>query len=304
MIKQLTIFIVLSLSAFLIASQCGAPNPCTNDACCECRESANPTTGVGYLEYMSSCLTGGEHCIGTTGCRLCFRNVTGAINVGNRPVCRKFQLPTTNTSTNVSTACYNTSCCIARQNANPLNGIGYLEFNTSCLSGGLHCIGNTGCRFCINPVPGVTNIGDRPVCARYSPAPPPPVCTGLTSTACASTAGCSYCYSMEQCISSTEQLCCGPYRLHAIICAANTSTCCGGYYSPDYARCCNALTENCCSGMRHTLCCPKAKKCCGIGLYGNCCNTSDNCCTNPGYDISWCCPGTSSCDTVNPLRCI
>jgi len=63
--------------------------------------------------------------------------------------------------------CGDEFCCVCLQNGNPETGAGYYEYSAACLDGGLHCIDNTGCRLCYNPVPGGTNFGNRPVCGRF-----------------------------------------------------------------------------------------------------------------------------------------
>jgi hypothetical protein len=126
------------------------------------------------MEWTSDCLDGGLHCVGDSGCQLCYRPTFGAINVGNRPVCERFAL--------LDPQCSNDSCCVLQQNPNPTDGNGFLEFDPSCLpNGGLHCISNTGCRYCYKPTLGGFNVGDRPICTRFAmlPAAPftfPPVC--------------------------------------------------------------------------------------------------------------------------------
>jgi hypothetical protein len=65
-------------------------------------------------------------------------------------------------------SCTDQACCSCRQNPNPENDNGYLEFVASCLTGGLHCVENTGCQLCHKPRFGAVNVGDRPICARFS----------------------------------------------------------------------------------------------------------------------------------------
>jgi hypothetical protein len=60
----------------------------------------------------------------------------------------------------------NQACCDANSNPNLSDGNGYLEFSPACLNGGLHCIDNTGCRYCYSPVLGSTNVGNRPICKK------------------------------------------------------------------------------------------------------------------------------------------
>jgi len=133
---------------------------CGDQNCCACREQPNPQTGNGYLEYVSSCLNGGDGCIRNTGCRYCYRELGFLNNVGNRPLCARFLAPVEQGT------CQNDICCADKQHQNPLTGNGYLEFVSSCLNGGDGCIGNTGCRLCYRPVSGGINIGNRPNCTR------------------------------------------------------------------------------------------------------------------------------------------
>jgi uncharacterized protein Usg len=135
-----------------------ATDPCSDLFCCVCRQNGNPNTGSGYYEYVQDCLNGGIHCVGNTGCRLCYNPVDNGTNLGDRPVCGRFL--------NIN-SCLTEACCLDRQNPNPTTGTGYYEYSQDCLDGGLHCIENTGCRLCYNPVVGGGNVGNRPVCDRF-----------------------------------------------------------------------------------------------------------------------------------------
>jgi len=141
----------------------GEPGPCSDEACCFCRQNPNPSTGNGFLEFDDSCKFqgGGLHCIDSTGCRLCHKPTFGAMNVGDRPVCVRFE--------GLNSQCDNDECCMNQQNSNPQDGNGFLEFNEECKinGGGLHCVADSGCRLCYKRVLGATNVGNRPVCARF-----------------------------------------------------------------------------------------------------------------------------------------
>jgi len=133
---------------------------CSNLSCCLAQQNPNPQTGSGYYEFWQDCLPdGGLHCISNTGCRLCYREVGFLTNVGNRPVCERFAVPME------EFICDDQACCEDKQHPNPLNGVGYMDFSEPCLNGGLHCIGNTGCRLCYKEVSGGVNVGERPLCA-------------------------------------------------------------------------------------------------------------------------------------------
>jgi len=97
--------------------------------------------------------------VSNTGCKLCYKPVFGSTNVGNRPVCKRFA--------GSEDMCHDEHCCVNHQNANTLNGNGFLEFDDSCLNGGLNCVGDSGCKLCYKPVFGSTNVGNRPVCKRF-----------------------------------------------------------------------------------------------------------------------------------------
>jgi len=143
-----------------ICTRFSDPSICNDEPCCLSRENPNPTDGNGYLEFNQDCLDGGLNCVADTGCQLCFKPVLGGENVGSRPICSRF-------ASNDSQECLNEDCCLSNQNANPTNGNGYLEFNSSCHNGGLNCVANTGCQLCYKPVFGSTNVGIRPVCDRF-----------------------------------------------------------------------------------------------------------------------------------------
>jgi hypothetical protein len=138
-------------------------------------ENPNPTTGGGFLEHDPACQVngGGIHCVGNSGCRLCFRPAFGAINVGNRPVCARFA--------GLQSQCINEGCCLNNQHPNPVDGNGFLEFDEDCLGGGLHCVANSGCKLCYKFILGSVNVGNRPICQRFLGDPPnfnfPPNCT-------------------------------------------------------------------------------------------------------------------------------
>jgi len=129
----------------LVVSKCTIDDVCGDHSCCACMQDPNPTNGNGYQEFEATCLEGGINCIGFTGCQLCYKPVLEGVNVGNRPVCDRFTQ---------SSACNSEVCCINRQNPNSNDGNSYLEFNTSCLDGGLNCVANTGCQLCYKPVLG------------------------------------------------------------------------------------------------------------------------------------------------------
>jgi len=175
--------LVISLLITQIFSQlCGEPDPCSNFTCCSCRQIPNLSDGNGFFEFNQDCLDngGGLHCVSDSGCRLCYKPTFASVNVGNRPVCARFNL--------LSTKCSDESCCLANQNPNPTNGVGYLEFNQDCLDngGGLHCVSDSGCRLCFQPILGAVNVGDRPVCERFAnvsepmPFTFPPNCSDIT----------------------------------------------------------------------------------------------------------------------------
>jgi hypothetical protein len=133
---------------------------CADESCCLDKQNPNPNTGTGYYEFVQDCLNGGLHCIGNTGCRLCFNPIEGGSNLGDRPICARFIQQVS--------ACNDEACCLDRQNPNPNTGTGYYEFAQDCLNGGVNCIGNTGCRLCFNPVEGGSNLGNRPICLRFN----------------------------------------------------------------------------------------------------------------------------------------
>jgi hypothetical protein len=174
------IFTLLALSILITQILCQfscGPGQCSDQTCCSCRQNPNPSDGNGYLEFDADCKAngGGEHCIHDSGCRLCWKPTLGATNLGDRPVCSRFAA--------LVSQCEDEACCMIIQNPNPMDGNGFLEFNSDCKAngGGLHCIHDSGCRLCYRPILGSTNVGDRPVCLRFSAAPAvfdfPPNCS-------------------------------------------------------------------------------------------------------------------------------
>jgi hypothetical protein len=162
-------FLVLSLLITQIFSQCGEPDPCSDQACCACRQNPNVDNGNGFYEFDAACKAngGGEHCVADSGCRLCYKPTFGASNVGNRPICTRFA--------EINNTCNDDNCCINQQNPNPTDGNGFYEFEATCLpSGGLHGIANSGCRLCYKPVLGGINVGTRPICRRFANLVPLP----------------------------------------------------------------------------------------------------------------------------------
>jgi len=131
---------------------------CNNEICCEAQQSPNTLDGNGYQEYKSSCATGGLNCVDNTGCQLCNKPTFGFLNIGSRPVCGRFAA--------LSAICADENCCETNENGNPSDGNGFLEFNPSCLAGGVNCVASTGCQLCYMPVLGSTNVGSRPICRR------------------------------------------------------------------------------------------------------------------------------------------
>jgi len=156
------IIILAIFTLFLQANcLCNLPEPCNNQTCCLCRQIPNPFDGNGYLEFNESCLNGGLNCIEDSGCQLCYKPVgLGLTDFGNRPICSRFA--------NLSVECNDLDCCLDMQNPNPSNGNGYLEFDDTCLNGGLNCVGDSGCKLCYKPVGlDAINVGNRPVCTRF-----------------------------------------------------------------------------------------------------------------------------------------
>jgi hypothetical protein len=147
----------------------GIQDTCSDESCCINAENGNPTDGNGFLEFDTDCSAnaGGLHCVAHSGCRLCYKPILGGINVGNRPVCRRFlgQPAVFDFPPN----CSNQACCIDSQNPNDQDGNGFLEFDAGCKvnGGGLHCVASSGCRLCFKPVLGGSNIGSRPICQRF-----------------------------------------------------------------------------------------------------------------------------------------
>jgi len=142
-----------------------SPPNCSNQTCCIDAQSANEDDGNGFYEFDQGCYDngGGLHCVGASGCRLCYKPVVGGSNIGGRPICLRFL--------NLLQTCPGESCCIDMQNPNLLDGNGFLEFNQACLDngGGLDCVHTTGCRYCYKPVIGGINVGQRPICTRFLP---------------------------------------------------------------------------------------------------------------------------------------
>src|SRR5436305_13924731 len=117
--------IALTLLTTQILTQCGLPDPCSDQSCCACRQTPNTNDGNGYLEFDTSCLSGGVNCMNETGCRLCYKPGFGSTNIGDRPVCVRFL--------GLGDTCHDDSCCMSNQNPNPSDGNGYLEFNPGCI---------------------------------------------------------------------------------------------------------------------------------------------------------------------------
>jgi len=135
---------------------------CDDDGCCIDNQNPNPDDGNGFQEFEASCKFGGEDCIADSGCRLCFKPVFGGINVGNRPICDRFK-----GENFTNNGCNNDECCLDRQNGNPTDGNGFLEFDDNCFHGGLNCVGSSGCKLCFKPVFEGINVGNRPICDRF-----------------------------------------------------------------------------------------------------------------------------------------
>jgi hypothetical protein len=133
---------------------------CSDENCCEAQQSANPTDGNGYQEYNPTCATGGLNCVGNSGCHLCYKPIFASTNIGNRPICARFNFLT------INAICFTEACCEANDNPNSSDGNGFLEYNPSCLNGGLNCVANSGCQLCYSPVLGSTNVGNRPICKK------------------------------------------------------------------------------------------------------------------------------------------
>jgi len=105
--------------------------------------------------------------VDNSGCRLCYRPTLGSMNVGNRPVCRRFCDANNCDGGIVRPHCDDEACCLKQQNPNPTDGNGYLQFEESCKNGGLHCVENSGCQLCWMPRLGFKNVGERPICTRF-----------------------------------------------------------------------------------------------------------------------------------------
>jgi uncharacterized protein Usg len=141
------------------------PTNCSNETCCMNQQFPDQSNGNGFQEFNESCLDGGLHCVGNTGCMLCWRPTVAAFNLGDRPVCTRFmdQLPVASNEFN----CTNEDCCIDHQDVNSTDGNFFFQFNESCLNGGLHCVEFSGCSLCFKPLVGGINLGDRPICGRF-----------------------------------------------------------------------------------------------------------------------------------------
>jgi hypothetical protein len=150
-------FTLLALFSLLIIQSLAV---CNNELCCETQQNPNPTDGNGYQEYNPTCLVGGLNCVGNSGCQLCYKPIFLSTNIGDRPICSRFNYLTFNA------ICFTEACCEANDNPNFSDGNGFLEFNPSCLNGGLNCVANTGCQLCYSPVLGSVNVGNRPICRR------------------------------------------------------------------------------------------------------------------------------------------
>jgi len=144
---------------------------CTTDDCCMSFQNPNPTNGVGYQEFNNDCLVngGGLNCIADSGCQLCYQPILGSTNVGNRPICKRFLNMNPGPFTFPPT-CINEACCEDAQNPNQNDGNGFLEFNSDCKTngGGLNCVAGGGCQLCYKPILGGANIGNRPICQRFT----------------------------------------------------------------------------------------------------------------------------------------
>jgi len=81
-----------------------------------------------------------------------------------------------------ATTCTNVVCCRELANPNFATGDGFLEFDGDCLTGGLHCVDDTGCRLC-HDGSVTTNAFSRPICDAAA-VNPLPVCL---SQACCNT---------------------------------------------------------------------------------------------------------------------
>jgi len=140
------------------------PPNCNNETCCIDSQNPNDNDGNGFLEFNTECKVngGGLHCVHDSGCRLCYKPILGSNNIGDRPICNRFL--------HLLPQCGDQGCCLDIQSANENNGNGFLEFDVNCRlnGGGLHCVHNTGCRLCYRPVLGGINVGERPICLRFT----------------------------------------------------------------------------------------------------------------------------------------
>jgi hypothetical protein len=132
------------------------PNQCGNQQCCIARSNPNPQTGDGFLQFNADCLNGGLYCVDNTGCQVCHSSTVPS-NPTGIPICG-------NSGVNVG-VCFNQACCTAQMIPNPTTGHGYQEYDSSCLQGGLNCVGNTGCKSCYYPVPNGSNPTNLPICS-------------------------------------------------------------------------------------------------------------------------------------------
>jgi len=301
------------VTLFLLTSQifsqsCGEPSPCSDESCCICRQNPNPADGTGYQQYDESCKTGGLHCVDNSGCRLCWKPTVGATNVGDRPVCSRFETVNNDSTSNQdSTVCNNEECCLTRQNPNPSNGVGYLEFDVTCKTGmGTHCIDSTGCRLCYKPTVGGVNLGDRPVCRRFETA----TCNSFTDiTNCTTGNRCSWCsydnsgLYQGYCYNPEVQSCCGLYQFgcqgRSLICNT-TDSCCSPLFGCGYGgslACCPQGTSCCSLGRHNANCCnSETEFCCSLyTTFSTCCPKNSNCCGT--LSASWCCPQGRACST-------
>jgi hypothetical protein len=67
-----------------------------------------------------------------------------------------------------SSVCSNDSCCIASEHSNNVTGNGFRQYNPVCNESNLNCIGNTSCELCFRPSSTSVNLGNRPLCNRYT----------------------------------------------------------------------------------------------------------------------------------------
>jgi len=135
---------------------------CSDETCCEGLQNPNPVTGSGYFEFDPTCANngGGFSCVENTGCRLCANPIPGAENVGMRPTCHRFSI----VGAPSPSPCPNEMCCESLQNPNYVTGFGFLEYDASCINGGLHCVGTTSCRLCWRQNTMYPNVGGIATC--------------------------------------------------------------------------------------------------------------------------------------------